>query len=405
MKAVVLETRGRKAAVLAKDGTVRIARGRYNVGDTVDLERSAPGALRRCAAAAAAVALLCGGAWLWVDRNYVACAEVSLDAEPSIIYTLNKRDRVLGVRAANAQGQAVVDALEQEDIRFATLSDAVDRTVTLLEDEGYLSADQDDYVLLNVSADDDARRARLIDEVEAAMTRAQTQDATLEYRIDHSDRQTAREADANGMSPGRYAIWQRSGEAAGEGDDRQAFAEAPVRTFIDPAREAAPEADEKHPQGSPGEGDPSSPSAAPDAPKPQAEANLEKPAAAEPKASQPDEIPQKGGSVQAADDETDFPDEADNPVGPGEARLRQSPSEDSDRAEPDAPDPAADADDPGAAQPEQDAPRRDADGSASGKRPASGDGGKRQPERQRKASGDGGRPGKASGGRGGPGRG
>jgi hypothetical protein len=42
------------------------------------------------------------------------------------------------------------------------------------------------------------------------------------------------------------------------------------------------------------------------------------------------------------------PDEADNAADPGETRLRQSASEDSRRAEPDAPGPAADAEDPGA---------------------------------------------------------
>jgi hypothetical protein len=36
MKAVVLETRDREAAVLVHDGTVRIVRGAYNVGDIVD---------------------------------------------------------------------------------------------------------------------------------------------------------------------------------------------------------------------------------------------------------------------------------------------------------------------------------------------------------------------------------
>ena len=36
MKAVVLETRKGEAAVLVNDGTVRIVRGAYNVGDIID---------------------------------------------------------------------------------------------------------------------------------------------------------------------------------------------------------------------------------------------------------------------------------------------------------------------------------------------------------------------------------
>ena len=52
MKAVVMETRGRKAAVLLKDGTFRIAHGQYRVGETIDYRDETP-SLRRWLAAAA----------------------------------------------------------------------------------------------------------------------------------------------------------------------------------------------------------------------------------------------------------------------------------------------------------------------------------------------------------------
>ena len=52
MKAVVLETRNREAAVLANDGTVRIVQGVYAVGDIIDY-RLWPRFARWIAAAAA----------------------------------------------------------------------------------------------------------------------------------------------------------------------------------------------------------------------------------------------------------------------------------------------------------------------------------------------------------------
>ena len=55
MKAVVLETRGNEAAVLVKDGTVRIAYGTYNVGDTIEYNKTSRTLLRYWAAAAAAI--------------------------------------------------------------------------------------------------------------------------------------------------------------------------------------------------------------------------------------------------------------------------------------------------------------------------------------------------------------
>ena len=240
MKAVVLQTRGREAAVLVGDGTVRVVRGRYQVGEVIDYARAVGPTLRQWAAAVAAmIALLGMSAGLWVDRNYIAYAEVSLDVNPSIVYTLNKRDRVLGVRAVNGDAQAVVERLEQSDIRFVALSDAVARTLDLLTDDGYLDAAVEDYVLVNVSADDENRQARLTEQVGTAMEAARERDATLEYRIDHSDRDTARKARDNGMSPGRYAAWQSDAEAAEEGPDAQAYASKPVRELLGHIPEAA----------------------------------------------------------------------------------------------------------------------------------------------------------------------
>ena len=228
MKAVVLETRNGEAAVLVNDGTVRIVRGVYNVGDIIDY-RLRPRFVQWIAAAAAMLILVGGSTAMWIDRNYVTYAEVSLDVNPSIIYSLNKRDRVLSVRAANEDAESIVTALEQEGVRFTPLSDAVEKTMSILDKQGYMDESTDDYVLINVSADNEGRQKRLSDEVETAMTATLEQNHTIEYRIDHSDRKTAREADEAGMSAGRYAAWQRDEGAS----DIKDYADKPVRELVD----------------------------------------------------------------------------------------------------------------------------------------------------------------------------
>ena len=228
MKAVVLETREREAAVLVNDGTVRIVRGTYNVGDIIDY-RLRPRFVQWIAAAVAMVVLVGGSATMWIDRNYVTYAEVSLDVNPSIVYSLNKRDRVLSVRAANEEAESIVAELEQDGIRFSPLSEAVEKTMTVLDNQGYMDESTDDYVLINVSADNEGRQKRLSDEVETVMTATLEQNHTIEYRIDHSDRKTAREADKAGMSAGRYAAWQRDEGAS----DVRDYADKPVRELMD----------------------------------------------------------------------------------------------------------------------------------------------------------------------------
>ena len=228
MKAVVLETRNGEAAVLVNDGTVRIVRGVYNVGDIIDY-RLRPRFVQWIAAVAAMVVLVGGTAAMWLDRNYVTYAEVSLDVNPSIIYSLNKHDRVLSVRAVNEDAESIVTALEQEGVRSTSLSEAVEKTMSILDNQGYLDSSTDDYVLINVSADDADRQTRLSDEVETAMTAALKQNHTIEYRIDHSDRKTAREADEADMSIGRYAAWQQDEGAS----DVKDYADKPVRELMD----------------------------------------------------------------------------------------------------------------------------------------------------------------------------
>ena len=227
MKAVVLETRDREAAVLVNDGTVRIVRGAYNVGDIIDY-RNEPSLVQWIAAVVAMVVLVGGSAGLWIDRNFVTYAEVSLDVNPSIVYSLNKRDRVLNVRAVNDDAASIVAELEQDGIRFMPLYEAVERTMVVLDNQGYLDEATDDYVLLNVSADDGERQNRLSEDVEAAMAETMGQNPTMEYRIDHSDGKTARKARDEGMSIGRYSVWQQ----AGEGSDKRDYLDKPVHELM-----------------------------------------------------------------------------------------------------------------------------------------------------------------------------
>ena len=71
------------------------------------------------------------------------------------------------------------------------------------------------------------------------MERATEHDSTLEFRVDHSDRATARRASENHMSTGRYAVWeQESPEKAPE-----EYADMPIREVMGKPSEPGPEQD------------------------------------------------------------------------------------------------------------------------------------------------------------------
>lgn len=229
MKAVVLETRGREAAILTHDGLVRRVKGIYQTGQVFDyIEPARASALQWVAAVLIAAILLTGSAGMWINANYVAYAEVSLDVNPSILYTLNRRNRVLSVEAVNEDAEAVVEALKVQNVRFATIGDAVEMTLDVLEDQGYLDSASQDYVLAGVSADDSRRQDQLESQVRGAIARKMEEDPTLEYQIERTDRDTAKEARDQGMTPGRYAAWQEEGEDS----QVESYREMPVKAII-----------------------------------------------------------------------------------------------------------------------------------------------------------------------------
>lgn len=220
MKAVVLEVRGREAALLMEDGTVRRARGKYQPGQELEfLERRRLSLRQWLAAVAVAVLLLAGSVGMWIKGNWVACAGVSLDVNPSVVYTLNRRGRVLSVRAVNADAKGVASALTEAGVRLKPVAEAVEMAL-----DAFGTAD---CVLAGVVADDEARREALAAEVEAALA-ARGDKQALAYRVLRMDRAAARAAQENGMSPGRYVAWQQSG---GE-TSAEAFADLPVSRII-----------------------------------------------------------------------------------------------------------------------------------------------------------------------------
>ncbi len=242
MKAIVMETRGKKAAILLKDGTFRTVRGRYSVGETIEYRETVHHSSRKWMAVAAAVVLMIAlGGGLWYDAGYVAYAEVSLDVNPSIVYTINKRAQVLEVRAVNSEAFEAVNALKEEGLRFMPLSQAIDRTMALFESEGYLDADNEDYVLMNISTDSAGLQTRLASEINSGMELAMERDPSTEYRVDHSDRATAKRAAQNNMSTGRYAVWEQEG-----GDSEpEKYAEMPIRELMGKSPEINPEKSEE----------------------------------------------------------------------------------------------------------------------------------------------------------------
>lgn len=159
MKSVVLEIKGKFAAVLSDDGSIKkIKNKNYVVGQEIwsiqkeeDLKMRKLPITKKMAlcASCAAIMLFSTGTGVWA---YAApYSYVSLDVNPSIEYTLNRLDRVIKVRAVNDDGQAILDELNMTDLKNKSIEDAILATVQQISNEDYFKESNPEPVTATVS--------------------------------------------------------------------------------------------------------------------------------------------------------------------------------------------------------------------------------------------------------------
>ncbi len=140
MKAVVLELRGSKAAVLDDNGTFRIVKNEaYQVGQVIEVSSvTAISPIRSFVqkhvmpvAASFAILLLAGGTATAYAMPY---SVVTMEKQASLKYTLNVFDRVISVSGEDAESSRISEALSGQ-LRGKKIEDAVTLTLDYLADD------------------------------------------------------------------------------------------------------------------------------------------------------------------------------------------------------------------------------------------------------------------------------
>lgn len=171
MKVVIVDLKGRYAAALAENGEIkRIVNNHYEIGQEIELydikevrqPRFAPRVIRRVVAVAAAVIVLAVGSM--ATAYAIPYGTVSLESDPSIEYTINCFDYVIGVKALNDDGDAVLNEIDESKLRHHRIEDAIDTTVRQMEKDGYPDA-ENGSVAINVNTPDNDRADRMKDDL------------------------------------------------------------------------------------------------------------------------------------------------------------------------------------------------------------------------------------------------
>ena len=236
-KAVVMDVKDGYAAVLKDDGTFARIKRKCERGDIIYLSDEKKiisfGRLQYIAAAMALVLFISGGFYMTVP----ACTYVSFDVNPSLEFALNRMDRVVGVTPLNEDAQVIKDSM---DVRFKTLDEALSITEQALLDKGFVSDEQQNYYLLNISTKNEGRRGRL--EKKARDFMGHREGAHFHVVITSSPREEREKAAHLGISTGRFEEIKKIEPDEGRyGDAVRDFGTKPVRDLFIEAGEIKPE--------------------------------------------------------------------------------------------------------------------------------------------------------------------
>ncbi|MCR5594390.1 MAG: hypothetical protein K6G12_00950 [Lachnospiraceae bacterium] len=233
MKAVVLEVRNGKSAVLAKDGTVRQVNKEYEVGQTINIRTSSKSYARYMGLVAAALVLLTSGLFTYNFETAQACSYVTLDVNPSIEYAMNRLNEVISIEALNTDAVSIVNSVNQITPDRSSLETAMENTLTVLGDNEYLTDDEEVFLVDVVT--DDAKRTGVITEELGSVVEKNSSDKFCVVSSSLSEREIAHE---NNISAGRYKVMvnqvssQEGAEGSIDADTISSYKYKPVREML-----------------------------------------------------------------------------------------------------------------------------------------------------------------------------
>lgn len=148
--------------------------------------------LRLALAAAACVAVILGGQWLY----FTPTEHISIDINPSLELGINRFDRVVSVQGWNEDGAALAEEVSVENLPYTQAVQTIlasDTVQALLADDG--------VVEIGVIGEDDARCARMLAGVQACTDETNAHC----YRADPHEVEQAHDC---GLSYGKYQAYQ-----------------------------------------------------------------------------------------------------------------------------------------------------------------------------------------------------
>ena len=164
--------------------------------------------LRPLISIAAAFVLMIGGFSVWRNMERGVFATVDIDVNPSIELSVNRNDKVIGVRPVNSEGGEILAGM---DLKGSDLNTACNAVVGSMLTKGYLN-DKTNSLLLSVSTDNEAKgremEKQLTNGIGSYMDSSSVPAAVMGQFV-REDKSLDSFAEKNGISAGKAALIRR----------------------------------------------------------------------------------------------------------------------------------------------------------------------------------------------------
>ncbi|MDD4046909.1 MAG: anti-sigma factor domain-containing protein, partial [Tissierellia bacterium] len=181
MKAIIVEVKGKYAAVLTDDGIVsKIKNRNYEIGQEIVIKNNSNRLIRMSVAAAAAIMIFATPAWAYLAPY----SYVSIDVNPSFEFLINRFDRVLTVKGFNDDGRELSKDINIDGLKNKEIQSAVKSVLNELKSKGYIIEGEEDSVIIATSSKSEAKKDTLSEKIRTVVNEKaapeQTEDTEVE---------------------------------------------------------------------------------------------------------------------------------------------------------------------------------------------------------------------------------
>ena len=172
MKAVIVEIKGKHAAVLTENGVVTKIRNKdYLIGQEIIINKNNHKLIRMTAAAAAAIMIFVTPAWAYLTPY----SYVSIDVNPSFEFFINRFDRVLTVKAFNDDGREFYKNINIDGLKNKEIQSAVTSVLNELKTLGYIVEGEESGLIIAASSRSEEKKDILSEKLRIAVNEAVSQ--------------------------------------------------------------------------------------------------------------------------------------------------------------------------------------------------------------------------------------